>query len=161
MPTSPYPRRDSHDQARAGLRSLGFLLVVAGGVLMAIGLCSFFGSVGQTFGPGPISGLPRSMDAAIPHYFWCAFVGMPLLGVGIALLKFGYLGAVARYAADEVEPAVAPAARDLAHAVAAGVRDSGTADAESRLLRLEDLRAKRLITEEEFGAKRAEILRDV
>jgi hypothetical protein len=120
----PHP---DHAHHRAGLRAIGMLLTIAGGALVAIGLISFFGVFSsQRSGP--------------PQYFWCAMVGMPVLGIGVAMLKMGYVGAVARYVASETTPVAGDAIHDLAHdtrdavrgtarAIAAGVgdaRDAGT-----------------------------------
>lgn len=59
-----------------------------------MGVGSFFASVGH-FGP--------------PRYFWCAFLGMPLLFLGTVLTLFGYLGGIQRYVAGET----APVAKDV------------------------------------------------
>ena len=59
-----------------------------------VGFGSFFASFGS-FEP--------------PRYFWCAFVGMPLLFVGTAMCMYGYLGAFYRYVAGES----APVAKDV------------------------------------------------
>ena len=72
---------------------------------MAIGLISFFSAFGS-FGP--------------PRYFWCAFVGMPLIAVGAALSKFGYMGAVGRYVAGEI----APVAKDSVNYMAVESKDA-------------------------------------
>lgn len=94
-----------HEGTRAFLRMLGPLLVIAGLCFMAVGLVSFFAAFG---GSGP------------PRYFWCAFIDVPLLGVGTAVCKFAFLGAVARYAAGEVSPV----ARDTINYMADGTEDS-------------------------------------
>lgn len=71
---------------------VGPLLVVLGLVLTLIGLGSFFSS----FANFPAGGFPR--------YFWCAFLGIPLLGFGAGLTKFAFLGALLRYGAAESLP---------------------------------------------------------
>jgi hypothetical protein len=106
----PHP---AHPHHRAGLRTLGALLAIAGGVLTAIGLVSFFGAFSQGGGA--------------PQYFWCAFLGLPLLAIGVGMLKMGYLGAVARYVATETTPVAADGVHDLAHGTRDAVR--GTAGA--------------------------------
>jgi len=75
-----------------------------GAIFMAIGLISFLSAFGS-FGP--------------PRYFWCAFVGMPMLGGGIAITKFAYAGAVARYIAAET----APVGKDTFNYIAEGTQD--------------------------------------
>jgi hypothetical protein len=63
-------------------------------LFMIVGYGSFFASFGS-FEP--------------PRFFWCAFVGMPLLFVGIVMCMFGYLGAFQRYVTGES----APVAKDV------------------------------------------------
>lgn len=112
-----------HASHRAGLRGLGAVLTAVGGVFTAIGLISFFSSTNSFEGP---------------RYFWCLFVGLPMLGVGFALLKFGYLGPIARYVASEAAPVatdsfnyVASATKqglhDVASAIGTGLRDATAA----------------------------------
>lgn len=91
--------------ARSGLRAVGVLLVAVGGVFTVVGLVSFF----SAFGGG-----------GAPELFWCAFVGLPLLGIGTACLKAGYLGSIARYVASET----APVAADTVDYVARETRDT-------------------------------------
>lgn len=92
-----------HSQIRGTLRVIGPLVVLTGAVFMAIGLISFFSSFG-TFAP--------------PKYFWCCFVGIPLLGVGLMITKFAYMGAVLRFVAGES----APVAKDTINYMADGTR---------------------------------------
>jgi len=37
----------------------------------------------------------------MPEYFWCAFIGIPLLGIGIQMCKIGYLKPIADYLIEE------------------------------------------------------------
>jgi ribosomal protein L40E len=83
------PNDERQQSSRGTLRGLGCLLVVAGGAFLIVGMVDFFRSFG-TFEP--------------PTLFWCCFVGIPMLGIGGALLKFGFMGAVTRYMANEVAP---------------------------------------------------------
>jgi hypothetical protein len=78
-----------HEQIRGVLRGVGPVLLVVGVIFSAIGFISFFSSFG-TFEP--------------PRYFWCVFVGFPLIGIGTALSKAGYLGAMLRYMSGEMSP---------------------------------------------------------
>jgi hypothetical protein len=89
-----------HEGKRAALRGLGILLCLIGGILLAVGLIDFFSAFAGFGGP--------------PRLFGCAFVGMILLGIGASLLKFGFMGAAARYEAGEI----APVATDTLNAVA-------------------------------------------
>jgi hypothetical protein len=113
----------NHGEARSALRTVGPIVAGVGGLLVLTGMISFFSAFGG-FGP--------------PKYFWCAFLGMPILGVGIVLTKLGYMGRIARYMANEVAPVgkdtfnyVARGTRgsvqDLAAAVGAGLREGRSA----------------------------------
>jgi Double zinc ribbon len=106
---------------RSTLRAFGWLLVCAGAPLTIIGLVSFFTSFNN---PG---------TAGMPQYFWCAFIGLPLVAIGVRLLKIGYLGSIARYVAGETMPVGTDAlgqiaehgkdsVRELARAVGEGLR---------------------------------------
>jgi hypothetical protein len=119
-----------HSQTRDTLRVVGPAVVILGLIFTAIGIGSFFSAFG-TFQP--------------PRYFWCAFVGFPLLAVGIAICRFAFLGAVTRYMADEVAPVgkdvvnymaegTKDAVRDVAAAVGEGLRE-GSATHEVRIVR--------------------------
>ena len=143
-------------EQRSGLRTLGVLLVAAGGILTAIGLVSLF----SAFGQGPGGGGPR--------YFWCAILGLPLLGVGFRLLKWGYLRPIGRYVAGEM----APVARDTIDYVADGIGESigGARRSRSerppgtvreRLERLDALRKDGLIDDEDYEGQKDRILADL
>ncbi|HVR75867.1 MAG TPA: zinc ribbon domain-containing protein [Planctomycetota bacterium] len=112
------------------LRILGPAVVVVGLIFAAIGIGSFFSAFG---GSGP------------PRYFWCAFIGLPLLGLGGIICKFAFLGPVTRYMANEVAPVgkdvvnymaegTRGAVRDVAAAVGEGLR-AGAPAQEMRILR--------------------------
>jgi hypothetical protein len=83
---------------RTVLRVGGFAAFVLGLVLTIIGFVSFFSTFASFASPsGPDSVGP-------PRYFWCAFVGLPMLAGGVAMLQLGFLGAVQRYVAGESAP---------------------------------------------------------
>ncbi len=88
-------------QTRENLRSIGILVTAVGAIFTLVGLGSFFSAFGS-FEP--------------PRYFWCAFIGMPLIGLGTSLMRYGYMGAVTRYVAGEV----APVAKDTINYLADG-----------------------------------------
>ncbi len=102
--SSPLGSDPGQAQTRATLRTVGPLVLGAGVLLTVIAFVDFFASFGG-FEP--------------PRFFWCAFLGMPLIAVGAALCKFGYVGAVTRYVAGEV----APVARDTVNYLAEGTHD--------------------------------------
>ncbi len=70
-----------HDEVRSILRTVGPAMAGIGLLFMVIGVSSFFSSM-NSFEP--------------PKYFWCMFVGMPLLGLGVMITKLGYFGPFAR-----------------------------------------------------------------
>lgn len=90
---------------RDALRVIGPAVAILGLVLTAVGFISFFASFGG-FAP--------------PRYFWCAMIGIPLLGIGAGLCRFAFLGSITRYVADEV----APVGRDVVNFMAQGTRQS-------------------------------------
>lgn len=94
-----------HDEVRSLLRVVGPVIAGIGLLFLLIGIGSFFSAFGG-FGP--------------PRYFWCAFVGLPLLGVGVSISKFAFIGTVARYIAGEV----APVGKDVTNYMVAGTKDS-------------------------------------
>jgi hypothetical protein len=119
------PHQTTH---RQGLRTLGLLLTVPGAVLTLVGFGSLLSSFGSFGGP--------------PQYFWCAFVGLPMLGIGGNLLRLGYLGTITRYVAGEAAPVAADtvdylarntrdAVRTVAAAVGEGLRVDGKNGAET------------------------------
>lgn len=96
----------NHVALRDTLRTVGPLVVLVGLGFTAVGIGSFFSSFGSFGGP--------------PQYFWCAFVGLPLVAVGGVMCQFGYLGKVARYTAGEV----APVGKDVVNYMVAGTKDA-------------------------------------
>lgn len=102
----------AHTTQRATARTLGILLVVVGAIFSLIGFVDFFGAFGGN---------------GIPTKFWCLFVGFPLLGIGSALLKVGYLGAMTRYVAGETAPVVKDTFDYLADGTAASVKKTARA----------------------------------
>ena len=126
-----------HSEMRDILRVVGPVVVIAGLIFTAIGLGSFFSSFGS-FQP--------------PRYFWCAFVGLPLIALGGAICKFAFLGAVTRYMANEVAPVgkdvvnymaegTKGAVRDVAAAVGEGLR-AGAPSKEVRVVRCHKLQRR-------------------
>jgi hypothetical protein len=106
-----------HSNIRTVLRVGGPAIAVVGLLFLMVGVGSFFSSFG-TLEP--------------PRYFWCAFVGMPLLFVGLVMCTFGYLGAVYRYVAGEGAPVakdvvnymgenIQPGVKSVAKAVTEGI----------------------------------------
>lgn len=99
---SPY-----HDSTRQMLRTVGPIVAGVGLIFTMIGLVSFFSSFGQF---------------ESPRFFWCAFIGLPLLGIGLTMTKFGYLGSIARYVAGETAPVAKDAVNYMGEGVQPGVK---------------------------------------
>lgn len=108
-----------HDDIRGVLRVIGPASALVGLVFLTVGLVSFFSAFG-TFEP--------------PRHFWCVFVGMPLLAVGVGITKFAFLGSIVRYLARETAPVgkdtfnyvareTGPAAGDFAREVSRGIAE--------------------------------------
>jgi len=105
---SPEDIDQGHEEKRAVLRFLGVSMVIIGGLMIAGGLVSFFSAFGNNnFGP--------------PRHFWLAFVGMPILGIGMAICKYAFLGTVVRYVAGEVAPAATDTLNYVAEEGAEGI----------------------------------------
>lgn len=147
----PLDDRGAHGRVRSQLRVLGPILILAGAIFLTVGVADFFAG----FASGPrrvefpalhptLPGEPPAPFGATsavepkPSRFWCAFVGAPLLALGVWITKFAYLGAAVRYVATEVAPVGADVAnylvagtrgavRDLAGAIGEGVRAGGSA----------------------------------
>lgn len=104
-----------HAMIRSVLRIGGPIVIVVALAFMGVGIGSFFSSFG-TFEP--------------PRYFWCVFVGMPLLFVGLVMCKLGYLGDVIRYIASESAPVAKDAVNYMGENTQPGVRAVSKAVAE-------------------------------
>jgi len=93
-----------HRGIRGVLRVVGPVVAVVGLIFVLVGLASFFSAFGGSKPPGR---------------FWCAFIGIPLLGLGVMITKFAYMGKVARYVAGEI----APVGKDTFNYMADGTKD--------------------------------------
>jgi len=139
-----YKTEQDHSTKRNAIRILGIISLLVGIPLLLTGVVSFFESFG-TF--------------QRPKYFWCAFIGLPMMGFGIMLLKAGFLGVAATYVSDEVTPVVIKAARHIGSEMA--IATKGTQDASARMEKLKELKDKGLINELEYNNKRQDILMDL
>jgi hypothetical protein len=101
-----------YSTARTVLRVGGPLIALTGVVFIIVGMVSFFAVFG---------------GFQVPKYFWCAFVGMPLFMLGLIMCKFGYIGAVYRYMANET----APVTKDVVNYLGEGAKPGIKAMAEA------------------------------
>lgn len=97
-----------HLRTRNLLRRIGPIVLGIGVLLMGIGMIDFFISMGS-FDP--------------PKLFWCLFLGMPMLFIGIVMTKIGYMGAVARYMSAESAPVAKDTFNYVASETKEGVRE--------------------------------------
>jgi hypothetical protein len=94
----------THNKTKKRLRTIGFITLPVGGILSLIGFIDFFSAFG---GNGS------------PTLFFLLFLGFPLVGVGIACLKMGYMREVGTYVASQAAPVV----KNVANYMMEGTRD--------------------------------------
>ena len=97
-----YNDRERHNSIKKKLKIVGFICLIAGAVFTAIGLIDFFASIG---------------GSDMPTKFWCAFVGLPLLGIGFAITSFAFRREISRYVKNESVPVINEAGKELTPAV--------------------------------------------
>ena len=137
--------KSDHQKYKAFIKVASVIIFVVGIIFAIIGFVSFF----STFGS-------RSMSP--PRYFWCVFVGFPLIALGFSGIKASFLGEIARYTSQEVTPVIGDAARSVAHRIKEGLDDDNKLDSHQRLKQLEKMKSEGLISGAEYSAKRKEIL---
>jgi hypothetical protein len=94
------------------MRAVGPLLAGVGLLFLIVGIGSFFASFGG-FEP--------------PRYFWCAFVGAPLLVIGLGITQFAYLGAFTRFVLSEQAPVAKDTFNYMAESTKGGVKTVASA----------------------------------
>jgi len=92
-----------HAKVRNVLRIVGPVVLGIGVLFFVAGAVSFFAAFG---GSGP------------PALLWAPFVGMPTMAAGGVMCRYGYVGKVARYMAEEI----APVGKDTFNYLADGTR---------------------------------------
>lgn len=105
---------DNHENNKKKLKIIGIIILVIGIIFALAGFISFFTAIGE--------------GAGFPRYFWMAFVGLPLCGVGGMLLSFAYKREISTFVKNESVPVINEAAEELTPAVKAvvkAVRDDG------------------------------------
>jgi ribosomal protein L40E len=96
-----------HDEVRGLLRVVGPLVSALGIMLIVIGFASLLSSMG-TFEP--------------PRFFWCSFVGIPVLFLGLVMTVPAYMGVVGRYVSAEAAPVQKDTFNYLSEGTSEGVR---------------------------------------
>ena len=108
-------KKEKHERIKRTLKIVGPILAAAGLILTVIGLVSFFSAFG---GDG------------MPSLFWCAFVGLPLFGIGLMITLTAFRREIATYHKNESAPVVNEFAEDIKPAVqsvASAVRETAAA----------------------------------
>ncbi len=95
-------KKEKHERIKRTLKIVGPILAAAGLILTVIGLVSFFSAFG---GDG------------MPSLFWCAFVGLPLFGIGLMITLTAFRREIATYHKNESAPVVNEFAEDIKPAV--------------------------------------------
>ncbi len=107
-----------HAGTRTFLRVAGPLVAAAGLLFLIVGTANFFAAAGS-FEP--------------PRLFWCNFVGIPLLFVGLVMCMLGYMGAMQRYVAGESAPVAKDVVNYMGENTQPGVRSITKAATEGYL----------------------------
>jgi hypothetical protein len=81
-----------HKDIRLVLRVIGPLLILLGVGCIFVAVLDIFGTMNRMGTPGP------------PKKFFLFFLGAPTFFLGLIVSKFAYLGAAARYMAQEILP---------------------------------------------------------
>ena len=98
MTQVPPPGVKNQDTTRSVLRIAGAIAALVGVVLVVLAFADFF----SVMSAGP-AGMATT---GLPSKFFLAFIGLPLLGAGISMLRAGYLGVATKYVAGETIPTV-------------------------------------------------------
>jgi hypothetical protein len=147
------------DEQRQKFRKLGKLILAVGVVCFGAGLMNFF----MAFSSG-----------GKPNFLWLSFIGVPFIFVGVALLKFGYFGAMFRFVAGESMPVAKDSINYLGKNTTEGVgafskaafsalkdNDQPELSVEERLNKLKELLDKGLVSEEDYEKQQGRILKDL
>ena len=102
------PQSKGHETTRNVARIIGAILSIVGVFMFIEGLSVFFN-------PTPdLNNMSR--------FIW-AVLGLPMIGIGLNLLFFGFLGKLVRYKANEVAPVAKDAFGYMAHETKDSMRD--------------------------------------
>lgn len=106
-----------YSKAKKLFRTLGFVFLPIGLLLAIIGFIDFFMSFNS---------------ATPPHLFFCLFIGMPLIFIGIVFLIFGFMKELNSFAASQS----APVHKDVVNYMLDGTREelSKTINASNKII---------------------------
>ncbi|MFN0053433.1 MAG: zinc ribbon domain-containing protein [Planctomycetales bacterium] len=127
-----------HLGTRGVLRIVGPFVAGIGLLFTIAGIGSFFASFG-TFEP--------------PQYFWCAFVGLPLIALGVGISKYAFMGRIFRYVAGETAPVAKDTFNYIAEGTQQGVRAMATAVGEGLRIRGSELQCAKCGQSNDTDAK--------
>ena len=106
-------RLPQHSMIRTVLRIGGPTILVVGFLFAIVGFGSFFSSFASFGSSGPHE---------FPRYFWCAFVGLPLMFLGFTICLFGFIGPFQRYVLGESAPVVKDAVNYMGENIQPGIK---------------------------------------
>lgn len=82
-------QKNKNEKTKAKFRAIGIIFTIIGGLLTIVGIGSFiYAFTGFGF----------------PSYFFCAIIGLPLLGIGINFLRLSHLREFTSYTASQTAP---------------------------------------------------------
>ena len=83
---------DKHNKVKTRLKIIGFIVLAIGLACTVTGMVDFFTTAMNMKG--------------MPKLFWLLFIGVPMLGIGGALLGFAFQREIMRYTKNEAVPAL-------------------------------------------------------
>lgn len=129
-----------HESKRQTMTILGIILIIAGGILLIVGITTFaqpFTTSSREFFADPDGVMDRNSSAGFGGIAMIGLGGFAAM-IGISLLTFANRGKIARYQAGEIAPVAkdtfnyvakesSEGVKHLAGAIAEGVRSSQSA----------------------------------
>ena len=94
---------DKHHKVKTRLKIIGFIVLAIGLACTVTGMVDFFTTAMNMKG--------------MPKLFWLLFIGVPMLGIGGALLGFAFQREIMRYTKNEAVPVINEASEELKPAV--------------------------------------------
>lgn len=94
----------AHESVKKKLKIAGACLLAAGLVCTVIGMTDFFAAF-------------NSEGERMPKLFFMCFIGLPLIGLGVGMLIFGFKREILRYAKNESVPVINEVGEEISPAV--------------------------------------------